>query len=198
MANWQDDKRFVDYIHWVFLREGTVYEDVPGDGGGPTKYGIDLSSHKNMTVEDIKNLTADKAASIYYQESWLNIHSDKMPFPIGELMSDIHILGGHAGIWLQSCLNSILNADLVLDGSIGPRTLEAVNGASPLSGISDRVAACLLSKRNAYFEGIVSSRPSQREFLTGWLNRDKWFVQYVTGESARLGFVPHPSDYLNA
>src|SRR5438046_10527691 len=52
-----------------------VAENVSGDSGGVTKYGIDASSHPGV---DIENLTRDQAIEIYHQEwHWRNM--DALP-----------------------------------------------------------------------------------------------------------------------
>src|ERR1700679_343274 len=42
-----------------------ITEDVPGDSGGLTKYGVDASSHPGV---DIAGLTASSAELIYWQD----------------------------------------------------------------------------------------------------------------------------------
>ena len=62
-----------EIIPWVFKWEGTTYENDPSDPGGCTRFGIDQRSHPHV---DIKNLTADQAAGIYWTE-YCNLHCDE-------------------------------------------------------------------------------------------------------------------------
>jgi lysozyme family protein len=66
-------------IPWLFKWEGTKYEDDPDDPGGETRYGIDKRSHPD---EDIKNLTADRATQIYWDEYWVKHRCDHMNQPM--------------------------------------------------------------------------------------------------------------------
>jgi lysozyme family protein len=197
---WPSDQRFCDFIGWVIQREGSSYEDVPGDGGGPTKFGVDQSSHKWLSTDQIKNLTEDQAKSIYYQESWLLIGAPGMPFPIGELVADIHINGGFAIAWLQACYNQIVaphmpTGRITVDGSYGPTTAAAIAKCDQM-GMDDQVASCMLNKRNAYFEGLAANHSNDHQFLAGWLSRDKLLATYIASESTRLQGIAHPSEYL--
>lgn len=65
-------------IPWLFKWEGSKYENDPDDPGGATKYGIDARSHPNV---DIKNLTAEEASDIYWNEYWVRYGCDDMNWP---------------------------------------------------------------------------------------------------------------------
>ena len=65
--------RFNKLIQFVFEHEGRVYEEVVGDPGGCTKYGI---SHQAYPKLDIKNLTEDQAKQIYWNDYWLPLKCD--------------------------------------------------------------------------------------------------------------------------
>lgn len=64
---------------WIFKWEGTTYENDLDDAGGATKYGIDKRSHPNV---DIKNLTAEKAMDIYWNEYWIKYACDDFDWPM--------------------------------------------------------------------------------------------------------------------
>jgi len=71
--------RFKDeIIPWLFSWEGTSYEDDKDDPGGATKFGIDQRSHPHV---DIRNLTAEQAAGIYWTE-YNNLHCDEYKIPL--------------------------------------------------------------------------------------------------------------------
>lgn len=71
-------------IPFLWKWEGTVFENDPDDPGGATKYGIDQRSHPNV---DIKNLTAEQATEIYWNE-WLRDGCDHLPPPLDWLFFD--------------------------------------------------------------------------------------------------------------
>jgi lysozyme family protein len=65
-------------LPWLYKWEGTSYENDPDDPGGETRYGIDKRSHPK---EDIKNLTSQRAASIYWRDYWTKYHCGEYPEP---------------------------------------------------------------------------------------------------------------------
>jgi lysozyme family protein len=65
-------------IPWLFSWEGTTYENDPDDNGGATKFGIDQRSHPDV---DIKNLTAEHATEIYWNE-WVKDGCEYLPQPL--------------------------------------------------------------------------------------------------------------------
>ena len=71
-------------IPFLWEWEGTVFENDPDDPGGATKYGIDQRSHPNV---DIKNLTAEEATDIYWQE-WVKDGCEHLPTPLDWLFFD--------------------------------------------------------------------------------------------------------------
>lgn len=72
--------RFLNQIiPWLFKWEGTKYEDDPDDPGGETRYGIDKRSHPE---EDIRNMTAQRATQIYWDEYYQKRLCGKMPIPM--------------------------------------------------------------------------------------------------------------------
>ena len=52
------------------------------------------------------------------------------------------------------------------DGIVGPKTLAAINSRDPKQLFAELKAA-----RKAYYERICSSRPTNKKYLKGWLNR---------------------------
>ena len=71
-------------IPFLWEWEGTVFENDPDDPGGATKYGIDQRSHPNV---DIKNLTAQEATDIYWNE-WVKDGCEHLPAPLDWLFFD--------------------------------------------------------------------------------------------------------------
>lgn len=67
-------EKFDKCIGFILDREGREYENVAGDSGGETKFGISKKSFPNL---DIKNLTEQEAKDIYYHNYWLPLECDK-------------------------------------------------------------------------------------------------------------------------
>lgn len=146
--------------HWGDMNYVT-WENVPGDRGGVTKYGIDQRSHPSL---DIKNLTIEEARQIYWLEYWVRSGAEAMPYRWGEALADIKINGGDGPRMAQRALNK-LGAGLRVDGNIGLLTREAMVKYS-----TEGVEQFLLD-RDARYRNLAR-RPDRAKFLKGWLNRN--------------------------
>lgn len=144
-----------------------TWEDVPGDSGGLTKWGIDQADHPHL---DIKALTYTQAIQIYHDEEWTRCRCDDLPEGYDIATFDIAVNNGSgtAVKLLQQALNQAgdLNPPLAVDGFIGPATIAAANAGGP-SGLRR-----LLILRQKLYYNIVTSHPTDRKFLKGWTNRN--------------------------
>jgi lysozyme family protein len=145
-----------------------VAENVSGDSGGVTKYGIDASSHPGV---DIANLTRAGAIAIYWQE-WCKYNVELLPEKIAIAQFDVRVNGGPAAKWLQLTLNEIETANLTVDGVIGPKTLVAAQ-------CCDQDAFCryFTSLRDARFERLATG--ARAKFLDGWEQRDRDLEKFL-------------------
>jgi len=109
---------FIEAMRVIFKNEGG-YSNNPLDPGGETKFGISKRAYPNV---DIKNLTLDSAAVIYKRDYWDKIKGDALPYPVALLAFDVAVNSGpdESAILLQKAV------DVVQDGKIGPKTIEAV------------------------------------------------------------------------
>ena len=96
------DKDYVNFynalkftIHW---EDGYVND--PDDPGGETKWGIAKKFHPN---EDIKNLTPERAAEIYYDQYWKTSGAGNLSQPLSTVVFDTAVLcgPGRAIGWLR-------------------------------------------------------------------------------------------------
>lgn len=152
--------------HWGDV-DFIVSEDVPGDSGGVTKFGIDQASHPNV---DIEHLTLAQATAIYRDE-WDSHRLDLLPEKLAILAFDVFVNGGFAIRWLQHAYNLTADHDalLVEDGDMGPATIKAL-GACPPEQI-DAIAKGFIEERNGRFR-VLAQSPDRKKFLNGWLQRD--------------------------
>lgn len=70
-------------IRLCLISEGYSYEDVKGDPGGPTKYGITIHDvrrylKKGATAADVRALTLEQAITIYEKHYWEPIGGDEL------------------------------------------------------------------------------------------------------------------------
>ena len=143
-----------------------ICENVPGDAGGLTKFGIDQASHPHI---DIKALDYSQASQIYHDDEWTRCRCDDLPDGYDIAVFDIAVNNGAgaAAVLLQRAVA------VTIDGFIGPKTIAAANNAGA-SGL-----ATLLSLRRDRYEAIVARNPGQSKFLKGWLDRNSDLAQLV-------------------
>lgn len=145
-----------------------IPENVSGDPGGVTKYGIDKASHPEF---DIANLTLTQALAIYYSAYWKKQNCDAFPAEIGLAVFDAGINVGtvRAGKWLQKAIG-LPTANQ--DGVIGPATLNAFNNYVRNDPVSrgNAVLRSLLATRTDYYADLGATKQF-RKFRDGWMNR---------------------------
>jgi len=141
-----------------------VCEDVPGDTGGCTKFGIDAASHPGI---DIRDLTLDQATALYRDGEWTHCLCDDLPKGLDTAIFDCAVNNGVmvAGILLQRAIVAC-GYGVVVDGEIGPLTVRTATVAYG----SDLMARLLQLRRQRYTD-IVLHHPGDAKFLRGWLNR---------------------------
>lgn len=167
------DSYFPKLVEW----EGAAFENVPGDNGGPTKYGVILSEWKekgwdkdndgDIDVEDLKKINANDASSIAKSHYWDRLKCDQITNQsIAEFIADFAYNCGVSAAAKKT--QEVLG--LTEDGNIGPKTLAAINGAN-----QEDLFNKLKARREKYYRAIVANNASQNKFLAGWLNRNNSF-----------------------
>lgn len=166
--------------------EGGLSDDA-ADKGGLTKYGIswaylqDLSKSRpsvlreilgtsTVTRQLIKDLTKEQAGRLFKYSFWDPFGLDDMPLAVALCTYDMALNHGKKNamkIVQRACnLLPAVMPKLAVDGAFGPKTRAAMRHLDCESGVN-----ALASKRQAFYDAIVSGNPSQRVFLKGWTNR---------------------------
>lgn len=148
-----------------------VSENVSGDAGGLTKYGIDAASHPGI---DIANLTRARAVALYHQE-WLFYRIGLLPDKIAIAQFDVRVNGGYAVKWLQRALNAQCSLTLTVDGIMGRMTITAANLCD-----QDAIVGFFLEERDDRYRSLVRANPNKKKFLSGWLQRDRDLRTFLT------------------
>lgn len=150
-----------------------VAENVDGDSGGVTKYGIDQASHPEVKVAD---LTYDQAVAIYWQE-WLLHRLDLLPANLAIALFDVYVNGGHPIEWLQIALNALefLGTPVDVDDHLGPQTLGVVSRCNLVP-----VLKYFLQERDARFRLLAAKYANDQQFLAGWLQRDTDLTTFLS------------------
>jgi len=145
-----------------------ICEDVPGDAGGCTKFGIDAASHPGV---DIPNLTLAQATALYHDGEWAQCQADSLPAGIDTAVFDCAVNNGIRAsiILLQRAIQACAGKTIEVDGLIGPVTVSTVTSicANTKWGLVDH----LLQLRRDHYGNIVLQHPGDARFLRGWLNR---------------------------
>lgn len=158
----------------IIRREGSEYTDRPHDRGGPTKYGITLSTlatyrgHLSTTAADVEALTEADAREIY-------AHVYVAPFQQFAGMDD-SLLGllvdsgvqhgeGRAMQWLQTAIGA------KPDGDPGAKTMQAW-------AVADKalIYKTILKTRIMFYAHIIHHDPTQVDNIDGWFSRVTEFI----------------------
>lgn len=148
---------FLTALTFTLQFEGGLIEH-PHDPGGLTNYGI---SQRAYPDEDIRGLTRERVEQIYRQDYWEKIRGDDISPALAFVLFDYAVNSGvsRAVKDLQKAVHA------PEDGIIGPQTLHALSFYSVPT-----IVTKLLQARAAHFAALAS-RPTQKVFLRGWLNR---------------------------
>jgi len=166
----------IDKLLDDLLRKEGGYSNRKADRGGPTKYGVTLTTlrrhQKEATVDDLKNLTLDEAKAIFKSEFYFEPKINRLPKSLQPVVFDISVNSGptRAINMLQQTLVSRGFVVGLIDGKIGDRTISA----SEKAACGDLINA-IVDRRIVFMRRICINDPSQLENLGGWLNRAESF-----------------------
>ncbi len=152
-------------------------ENVPGDDGGLTKWGIDAADHPGV---DIAALTQEQATAIYHDGEWTTCMCEALPDGVDTAVFDEAVNTGckESALLLQHAIN--LNGyKLDLDGSIGLKTVAAALAICSLSRWN--LLKPLIGLRRLHYQLIAARNPHDRQFLAGWLNRVDDLERFISG-----------------
>jgi lysozyme family protein len=157
--------------------EGKVCEDVAGDGGGPTKWGITigrLATIRRMKEPkrgtkafealkaDLYALSESQIKEIYRRDYWDAVRGDDLPHGLDYAVADFGLNSGpsRANTYLQRQMGNTQT------GKMDDTTIEEVH----THNLNDCIVEYCLA-RERFLRAIVDNRPGQSKFLKGWLTR---------------------------
>lgn len=167
-----------ELFKWILSVEGG-YVDDEDDMGGETNYGItketlvDAHARGIVSHSEPRELIHDEAFDIYEELYYKASKADLLPAPLDMCQFDAAVNHGvgRAGKFLQRTINRFTDNNLLVDGAVGPKTLEALEEVIDLRPDSVGVASHYLLERALFYNAIVSKHPKQIKFLHGWMNR---------------------------
>lgn len=160
MADYRKLKPFI--LKW----EGGFVND-KDDLGGFTNKGVTLSTFrsvygKNKTVSDLKAMTDQQWETIFKRFFWDKWRADEIEDQsVANILVDWVWASGAYGIKIpQSMLR------VTIDGIVGAKTIAAVNAKDGKTFFNE-----IKKERIAFIDRICNSRPQNKKFKKGWLNR---------------------------
>ena len=166
----------------IIKREGG-YVNHPNDKGGATKYGITLKTlsafrGRECSENEIKKLSKSAAELIYRNEYYKRPGIDRLPQGIQPVVLDMAVNAGprRAVKILQNTINEfhLLDAELIVDGIIGTKTISACADNINKYGANE-VVDFYTENRIKFYKRLAKKDETQKVFLKGWINRANEF-----------------------
>ncbi len=147
----------------ITLAQEGGFTQSEGDPGGATNFGITLQTLSdwvghNVTPEDVRNMTKAQAVEIYRANYWNPACCGNLPGGVDLMVFDFGVNAGPRTS--VKCLQRAVG--VTEDGSVGPRTLAAVQAVNARDLIGT-----LSQLRLAYYRGLTNFD----RFGRGWTNR---------------------------
>ncbi len=174
--------------------EGGYVNDL-SDSGGETNWGVTKrTAERYGYVGSMRSMSIEDARSIYRRGFWdkLWLHTCEDDAIACELFEQGVNMGlGRPGKFLQLALNSLNNRqqhwkDVVVDGGLGPKTMETLNTALKRNKMKERLLKLLNAQQAQFYMELTLKREKDERFLGGWL--DNRVVMAVTDNKVRTDF----------
>jgi len=156
------DRNFKRALPLVLKHEGG-FVDHPKDPGGATNKGVTIKTFRayvkpNGTVADLKKITDEQVATVYYRHYWAAVNAHSLPSGVDYAVFDFAVNSGpkRAAQFLQAIVGENQ------DGRIGPKTIEAVGKLR-----AELIVNKLCDKRLAFLQRL-KTWPT---FKKGWTAR---------------------------
>lgn len=155
---------------WETARKSGFADD-PDDAGGATMVGVTIATYTQYrkakglpapTVAQLRGMKYAEWLGILRTMYWDRWKADEIASQgVAEMLVDWVWASGRYGITIPQ---KVLGVGV--DGIVGRKTLEAVNGADAAV-----LFARLRAERVAYIDRICAARPVNRKYRRGWLRR---------------------------
>lgn len=160
----------------ILAFEGGLAND-PDDSGGLTNKGLTYANYCASCQEVLGRKPAkvhflqlsDEEIGLFFKKLyWDKMNADNIP---SQAIADI-LVDWFWGSWtvaakeLQRCLFADFGLPLLIDGEIGPKTIDAITKVNEKAFIEKYNA-----RRLAFYEDLAGRRPKDKKFLKGWKRR---------------------------
>ncbi len=174
----------------ILFREGGFVDD-PDDPGGATNHGvtihtmrrlgIDLTGDGAVTVEDVRQLTRDRARRIFVDHYFRRPGIARLPGVLHPSVFDMYVNAGANAVRILQRLLGAFGHPVAADGLIGPRTGAAADAA--WRDAPDHLADAYGIARRNYYYALADRRPASRKYARrkdggkgGWITRAEAFM----------------------
>jgi len=157
------NKNYDKCLTMLLKHEGGYVND-PNDPGGRTNLGVTQKVYENwverdVTEQEMRDLTVEDVASIYKNEYWDRGKCDDLPSGVDWCIFDWGVNSGMSRS--AKALQRIVGVEA--DGGIGPMTLQAVNDFDPLE---------IITKMHLSRQHFYESLDNFVNFGRGWTRRN--------------------------
>ena len=168
-------ERFKKFLDYIFEVEGGFTDD-ENDRGGKTNWGITEEEAREFGYTgDMRNLTKDFAKNIYLKKYYLGNKLDKIKNDkVALSIFDWAVNSGGKGIKKAQIVANKFGTNLIIDGIVGNKTLEAINGINPEAFLKE-----YHKMQRTFYENLAAKDSTQEGFLKGWLNRVEIKEKYI-------------------
>ena len=160
MADYRKLKPFI--LKW----EGGYVND-KDDLGGATNKGVTLATFRSVygqdkTATDLRNMTDQQWEVIFKKHFWDKWRADEITDQsVANILVDWLWASGAYGIKIPQRVLGVS-----VDGIVGAKTIAAVNAKDGKSFFKE-----IRQERIDFIDRICTSRPQNKKFRKGWLNR---------------------------
>lgn len=157
----------------IILHHEGGYVNHPKDPGGETNLGVTKRVYEEWGgTKDMKDLTVEDVAPIYYKNYWNRVRADDLPAGLDLCVFDFGVNAGtgRSAKFLQRLVGT------TVDGGIGPATIGAVNIYVQTEGIEATIEA-FQNSRQEYYESLSTFET----FGRGWTRRVEEVTETALG-----------------
>jgi len=155
----------------IIIMHESTYTHEPYDGGERTMYGISEVVAREYGYQGaMKDLSLYLAREIYKKQYWQSIRLDEFENDTLRLLifdTAVNMGVSTAVKKLQRTYNVLAGNNILVDGIVGPQTLEHVNSYQHQADL--KFWYCIL--RGERYLNIVKANPTQQRFIRGWGRR---------------------------
>lgn len=174
----------------IIAREGGYVND-PDDLGGATNFGVTIGTLRRLGIDndgdgrvtsaDVRILTRAQASDIFVEHYFSGPRIDELPPVLHASVFDMYVNAGSNAVRILQRLLVDMGQSIVVDGQIGPQTIEACVIAYSLA--PHHLADAFGIARRNYYYALADRRPKSRKYAKrrdggkgGWITRAEEFI----------------------